>query len=107
MLPIEMAAGAITSAGTGVSHCSTYRMGAFRRSTFAGMSCGSLYLQQFAGSPDETQSSRLPPQEAICLSGDVMAPATQVATVDVMTPTMTNSATIPAARIRITHIIDL
>ena len=107
MLAIEMAAGAIASACAGVSHCSTCRMGAVRRSTFAGVSCGSLYLQQFAGSPDETQPSWPPPQEAICLSCDVMAPATHVAIVDVMTPTMTKSATIPAARIRITCIIDL
>jgi len=105
VLAIEMAAGAITAC-TGVSHSSTCRMGAFRRSTFAGMSCGSLYLQQFAGLPDETPSSWLPPQEAISSCRGAMAPATHGATADVMTPTINRSATIPAARIRIPRIID-
>lgn len=91
----------------GVSQSSTDRAGALRISTFETATCGAISAQQAIGTVlDETHGCGSPVHGGICDAGIAMEPGIQVAMADVTTAAITQSATIPVARIRITKIVD-
>lgn len=103
--PVGRTEEGINTKGTdvvGVSQSSTDRAGALRISTFETATCGATSAQQSIGTVlDETHGCGSPVHGGICDAGIAMEPGIQVAMADVTTAAITQSATIPVARIRL------